>query len=60
LVGKPGEKRPLGDLGVDGRIILKGNWEIWLGAVVWRALANIVMKIQVTQRRGDFLIIFSS
>jgi hypothetical protein len=25
LVGKPGENRPLGQLGVDGKIVLKRN-----------------------------------
>jgi hypothetical protein len=38
LVGKPERKRPLGDTGVDGRILLRwifGKWDV----MVWTGLS---------------------
>ena len=38
LVGKPEGKRPLGNTGVDGRIILKwifGKWDGDMGWLIW-------------------------
>jgi len=58
LVGKPEGKRPLGDKGVDGRIILRWIFRKWdVGGVDWtqlaqdrdrcRALVTAVMNLRV-------------
>ena len=63
LVGKPEEKRPLGDPGVDGRINIKMDLqEVGCGSIDWielaqvrerwRALVNEVMNLRVPQSVG--------
>ena len=62
LVRKPEGRRPLGKLGVDGRIILKWIFEMWGGSMDWidlaqdrdrrRAVVNAVMNLRVLKMRG--------
>jgi len=63
LVGKPEEKRPLGDPGVDGRINIKMDLqEVGCGSIDWielaqvrerwRALVNEVMNLRVPRSVG--------
>ena len=58
LMGKPEGKRPFGDPGVDGRIILRWifrKWDVgdvdWIELAQdrdrWRALVNVVMNLRV-------------
>ena len=57
FVGKPEGKRPLGDPGLDGTIILKRIFELGCGGVDWmqlaqdryrlRAVGNEVMNLRV-------------
>ena len=57
LVGKPQGERPLGELGVDGRIILKCILKEWDGGIDWiftaqhrdrwQDLVNVVMNLRV-------------
>jgi hypothetical protein len=58
FIGKPEGKKPLGILGVDGRIILK--WILWKKGLewihmgkdrdLWRAFVNMVMNLRVPRR----------
>ena len=57
LVGKPEGKRRLGDLDIDGRIILQWIFMKWVGTIdwiglaqdrdMWRALVNAAMNLRV-------------
>jgi hypothetical protein len=57
LVGKPGGRRPLGDPGINVRIILRWmfrNWDggiYWIGVAQgrgwWRALINAIMTLRI-------------
>jgi hypothetical protein len=48
VVGKPEEKKHLGDPGIDGGIILRWIWiELAQDRDRWRALVNAEMNLQV-------------
>jgi hypothetical protein len=56
-VGKPEVKKPLGRPSIDGRIILRWIFRIWVWGMEcvepaldrdrWRALVNVVMNLRV-------------
>jgi hypothetical protein len=62
LLGKPGGKSHLEEVGVDGSIILKWitkQWNRWHGMAHdmdrWRAFVCAVMNLRILQNSGDFL-----
>jgi hypothetical protein len=66
LLGNLREAEHLGDIGVDGRIILRWIFRerdvggmIWIELAKdkdrWRALVNAVMNFRVTENTGNFL-----
>jgi hypothetical protein len=64
LLQKPEEKRPPGDLGIDGRLMLQFLLQKqvvrsdWIYSAVsmgkWQALVNAVMNLHVPQNVGNF------